>query len=407
MKKAIDYIGISRIPNINIKNSNIDSPSSYLYKIKNFFTSDIFGWIFHDFWIRKRYKYPSKISTKPIQVEDIKIGIAADWGSGTIQSQYVGECLNDKNTDFTIHLGDTYFSGTKKELDFSFGKGDGDNGLWPRGRLGSFALCGNHEMFSSGSDYYEMITSDKRGWGLSGGAQESPVFCIKTPYWCILGLDTGFDSLQRGIIPISINPDNKNLKLQDSVIDWLINVVDITNEKRGIIVLTHHQYISAFNGEDEFVVPASQLKTLLPEGKEIIWIWGHEHRFSIYNRFQLDENHITAYGRCIGNGGMPDEHIPQRSLIQEKAKSRNLLLYDNNVAETFEINKKKIDVGYNGYLTMDIKDHNLNITYYRTYIDNTNRKTDQAIFIENWSTDLNGSLNLNDINHVNDLTLLY
>ena len=56
---------------------------------------------------------------------------------------------------------------------------------------------------------------------------------------------------------------------------------------------------------------------------------------------------------------------------------------------------------------MDIKDHNLNITYYRTYIDNTNRKTDQAIFIENWSTDLNGSLNLNDINHVNDLTLLY
>ncbi len=385
MKDVKDYIGITRQPLLNIKSSNSPQPpKSFIYKVKDFFTSDTFGWLFHTFWVKKRYQYPSKIVALPVEVTDVKLGIVADWASGTVQAEWVGNCIKDKDTDLTIHLGDTYYSGAKDELDFSFGAGNGDNGIWPRGKLGSFALSGNHEMFSSGAEYYNMITSKNRGWGFMGGGQEAPVFCIKTSNWCILGLDTGYDSLKRGIIPVAINPNNTKLQLQSSVINWLTNVVNIQQEQRNIVVLTHHQYITAFNGEDEFSIPAAQLKSLLPENKEVIWIWGHEHRFSIYNRFKLDDQHIAAYGRCIGHGGMPDEHTPQRALIPAKAKTRNLLAYDSRVAETFIIKDKKLDVGGNGYAILATNGQQLTITYYSSYQDTLGNRKDEILYTENW-----------------------
>jgi len=38
----------------------------------------------------------------------------------------------------------------------------------------------------------------------------------------------------------------------------------------------------------------------------VVWIWGHEHRLTIYDKFSPDGN-IMCYGRCVGHGGMPVE----------------------------------------------------------------------------------------------------
>ena len=72
---------------------------------------------------------------------DITIGIAADWASCTPQSAYVGMKMDEKKFQYTIHLGDTYYSGQDKELADNFGAG-----------INEFRLLaeGNQRMFCAG-----------------------------------------------------------------------------------------------------------------------------------------------------------------------------------------------------------------------------------------------------------------
>jgi hypothetical protein len=172
--------------------------------------------------------------------------------------------------------------------------------------------------------------------------------------------------------------------------DWLLQTVKIKQEKRGIVVLTHHQYISAFRGENNFEGPAAQLKKLLPDGKEVLWIWGHEHRFALYDRYQKDPGFIAAHGRCIGHGGMPDEHLPARGPDPKKLKQYPLLFFDDRVADTIRLNDgSATEIGYNGYAYLKIEGEKLDITYYAAY-GRSNRYsegTDQPVIRESWVAD--------------------
>jgi hypothetical protein len=294
----------------------------------------------------------------------------------------------------------------------NFWSGHDGNGLWPRGKYGSFALCGNHEMYSSGLHYLKMISNPARKFGIRQpgteiySGQPSPNFCLRSPHWLVIGLDTGYDSLKVGI---HLSATNTRLTLPDVVEKWLREKVIDKNETRGIIVLTHHQYVSAFNGETEFIKPARQLKTLLPNSAGILWIWGHEHRFAMYSKNQLDADHIATFGRCIGNGGMPDEHTKHRFIVDKRAAVRDLVLFDKRTADEIPLeagdNPEIREVGFNGYAMITLDLDKAEINYYAAYrINEKDPGRDQLLISETWQVRC-GQINctgVKDFTYLND-----
>jgi hypothetical protein len=262
--------------------------------------------------------------------------------------------------------------------------------------VGSFALAGNHEMYSSGTDYLAMIQNSLRQFGerLSPGTgwtgQELPFFCLQSEHWSFIGLDTGYNCLQTAWYKriFNLHPNDLQLLLPELLMEWLRANPAILDPRRGIVLLSHHQYATAFNDENEFTNPAKQLKELLGDRK-VVWIWGHEHRWAVYGQYQLSPDHIVCCGRCVGNGSMVDEHLPERSLDPVKAVSRKLEVRDNRVADTFPFNKKDVDVGYNGYLQMEVDGTDLRMTYRAAYWNGNDhtKQYNEPLFTETWRVD--------------------
>jgi predicted phosphodiesterase len=307
----------------------------------------------------------------------VKVAVAADWASDTVQSEGIAACIRKQEADYTVHLGDTYYSGSSAETYNNF-----INGCWPLGKVRSFALLGNHEMYHGAYPYFDALLPTVM-------QQPNPFFCLENEHWRILGLDTGYQSIIGG-------PSNTNLKFQDELIEWLKNTVEIKEDKRGIIVLTHHQYITAFKGEDNFQQPARQLREIFGDDREIIWIWGHEHRFSIYGKYKepdgpSGEKYVTAHGRCIGNGGMPVELTRSHAANPVKAQQYHLVLHDAHAVDQIPaLLFCKIQIAGNGYAVLEINGPQLVITYYLSYTASARTTPkDTAVVKETWTADHN------------------
>src|SRR5262249_53071690 len=100
----------------------------------------------------------------------------------------------------TVHLGDVYYMGEAGEVrENCLGKPTRHyTGVyWPAGSVGSFALMGNHEMYSGGHGYFDTFL---KSLGLLHpnktikDPQSASYFCLDTGRWVILGLDTGYHS---------------------------------------------------------------------------------------------------------------------------------------------------------------------------------------------------------------------
>ena len=200
------------------------------------------------------------------------VALLADWASSTAESIQIGQLVGLQ--DYSIHLGDTYYVGNSKEIADNFSHVDG--AAWPYGKHGSFALLGNHEMYSSGKPFFTQLLPYMGSFanGKVGQQQQASYFCLETEHWRIIGLDTGYDSL-KGLLGLSANT---GLKLPDQQMDWLREVVQPSSDKRGIILLSHHQCFSAFE-KDEFQAIIPQIAPLLGQ-RNVLWFWGHEHRLS-------------------------------------------------------------------------------------------------------------------------------
>lgn len=272
--------------------------------------------------------------------------------------------MKDESGDYTIHLGDTYFVGAPPEIESNFIVAGNS---WPVGSSGTLALPGNHEFYSNGDPYFDRLLPkmfvNLKNNGIS--KQEASFFCLENNYWRVIGLDTGYYSVGRLLLEIIIRPD---AHLDPKQIDWLKKEVRVEGDKRGLVIFSHHQYCSAFEGQ--FTSAAKMLEEIFG-GRSVIWIWGHEHRFAVYGSYQSKDwlsgkTGIKAFGRCIGHGGMPAEIGKIRAGKEKYTMPRPRLTKKCSLV-FWDKRKKwiigKTIVGHNGYAVLTMDAHKLNIEY--------------------------------------------
>src|SRR5690349_9807595 len=127
----------------------------------------------------------------------VRISIAGDWGTGTEEAAKVASSMLDFRPDYTIHLGDVYYVGDIEEMNENcLGQtADGYKGvLWPKGKLGSFSMNGNHEMYANGNAYFDVFLKVLGIPNSTDKTQLASYFCLQNDYWRLLGLDTGYNS---------------------------------------------------------------------------------------------------------------------------------------------------------------------------------------------------------------------
>lgn len=369
-----------------------DNKLSRLNKLKIFIERRAWPWIVHcgkylfsskaDF---KTYEQASGIftarDTNGASTNNVTIALTADWGTCTWESATVAEKMMSHDPQYTIHLGDTYYTGNQEEMNMNY---NNDGAPWRKGPSGSFLLMGNHEMYSGGAAYFNTL----QNFGAGSLKQEAAYFCLQTDYWLVVGIDTGYESVVR---PFLKPQSDDKLKMDTALVKWLSETVNFKspqNSKKGIIILSHHEYTSAY--EHEYYQPAKQLAALVGDGREVIWLWGHEHLFAVYGKCTYQDG-VMAYGRCIGHGGMPIDRdkifeLEKKPGFEKRAKDRNLVITDRRLNKIVD----KLAVGFNGYAVLKLNNEQLTITYYS--VENIENPVSVPLIEESWQVDTAGRL---------------
>jgi hypothetical protein len=303
-----------------------------------------------------------------IEMEGSTIALAGDWGSGTYSAYQVANRIRSLDPDYTIHLGDVYYSGTKSEFDNYFLPDD----AWSRGKKGTFALNGNHEMYSGGRAYFSALKQEPLAYVIKGQSKVRPqtvsYFCLQNDYWRILAIDTGYFSKSFPVLELF---DTYLIKLHRAIQKWMKEVVfKDPNDRRPVILLSHHEWFSAFDSEYRRMA-----KPLLPYLDQVLlWFWGHEHRFSGYAPFGFGDG-PKVRARCIGHGGIPfDIAYPQ--------KHRNLVFSDERIsAESTNYVDAKQQLGYCGFALLKFDGPILTVLYY------DERQDSEPLLKEIWKWD--------------------
>lgn len=246
-----------------------------------------------------RPKFPFKIATAASRIEfpaRCKVALLGDWGASNIHAKRLGDLAVARGADYVIHLGDIYYAGAKGECE-DFVKNwplRGDDGQPLIGR--SFALNGNHEMYSVGNYYFTTV--------LDAFHQEASYFTLYNKWWQIQGLDTAY-------VPFTIDGGGKDDRLKVQW-EWLMESIRISPEKKNIF-LSHNQPVSAHLPELEAAQTLNEQWWKIVSGRDIgaafAWFFGHEHRCIIYDDSD-SQCHFKA--RLIGNGSIP--HLPEREI---------------------------------------------------------------------------------------------
>jgi len=159
-----DLLGLSRSPFINqlhaLKESILHpAPKNNMH---GYMPQNKLLWIWKNLLHLGNTHYPYQtylnrtenngIFTMPDEPE-LSVALLSDWASDTPESCNVASLCGER--DYSIHLGDTYYVGNEKEIACNFNSTTG--GPFPYGKRGSFAMLGNHEMYSSGKTYFTQL----------------------------------------------------------------------------------------------------------------------------------------------------------------------------------------------------------------------------------------------------------
>jgi hypothetical protein len=220
--------------------------------------------------------------------EDATIAFVADWGTGQDPAKQVLLQIARKSPNVVIHLGDIYYSCTDFEVENYF------LNIWKQyfdiTKIPSFTLSGNHDMYSGGKPYYNLL--DTLG-------QPSSYCCLRNKYWQFVMMDTGLhDRVPGGTAPTY---------LEDTEVAWVERRM-ATAEGRKTVLLSHHQLFTRYSnivdpppdGKAGMAVnPSLQSKLGGLLSQIAIWLWGHEHDMVFY------EKQMNILARCLGNGAIP------------------------------------------------------------------------------------------------------
>src|SRR5713226_9569817 len=380
-----DLINLPRSPFLShyrkqLSQAGVSPAASFPHKIGAFLSKHILIWAYNylKFILRPKHKFqdykdstgekgvyvlqPDSVAGGPDPSSPIRVSIAGDWGTGTSEAEEIAVHMEAFKPHYTIHLGDIYYVGDWEEVNENcLGKAKPYEPFqpvrWPHGSMGSFAMNGNHEMYANGNAYFDLFLPTLGIPGSEEGrryGQKASFFCLQNQFWRIIALDTGYNSLGFPIleqIPVirRIPGIAPTCRLPRASVDWLGSMVNPSVGDRSIVLLTHHEYFSAF--EDEHPLPARQLAKFI--NRPVLWFWGHEHRFAIYGKFGIPDG-IQAYGRCIGHGGFPvNQGQPVRNV------NRTLVLPDDREYKTVE----GTATGHNGSANLTFQGNKLTVDY--------------------------------------------
>ena len=240
----------------------------------------------------------------------VRISMVGDWGTGTEEASKVAESMMRFRPDYTVHLGDVYFVGDEQDVRENFlgvAGGQFKAVAFPKGRVGTLTMIGNHEMYGGGRPYFtHMLPYCETG----EGPQRASFWCLESEHWRLIAIDTGYNSVGKPVLGSMPHVDKipwvgADCALQQELLDWLRVNVRPREQPKATVLLSHHQYFSAFRDET-FQRPAKQLREFF-HGQDLVWIWGHEHRVTVYEKHSPADGHLTCHARCLGHGGMPVE----------------------------------------------------------------------------------------------------
>lgn len=231
-----------------------------------------------------RSEFPQGRAPDVPLAENARIVVVGDWGTGLPGAQAVGREMEKQLREgkragrevHALHLGDVYYSGWKEEYESRFMP------YWPVHSadegVASWALNGNHDMYSGGHGYFGYLLRDARFQAQNG----SSYFCLENQHWQLLGLDTAY-----------LDDD-----LAGDQAAWVEQKLRASDRKT--MLLTHHQPFSEFAPVEPPLV--ENLKSAFAVRRIDAWLWGHEHLCCVYER-----NHrpYLTFGSCVGHGGVP------------------------------------------------------------------------------------------------------
>jgi hypothetical protein len=207
-------------------------------------------------------------------------------------AEEVADALAHGREAHVIHLGDVSYSGLPSEIRQHV------LACWPvtpeqaRAGVTSWSLNGNHDMYSGGFGYFETLLGDPRfAYQHFRPTARRPALPARRAIVDFVGLDTSWDTdvMSKGASGV----------LEDPQAGF---VAEIARETPGrkLVLLSHHQLMSAYERDDLGPVLPAKLGPVLDSGRVAAWWWGHEHRC-----MGFEAAHGVRFPRCPGHGGVP------------------------------------------------------------------------------------------------------
>lgn len=150
-------------------------------------------------------------------------------------------------------------------------------------------------MYSGGYGYFGTLLTDPRfSAQRDRDGHPTSFFRLRSPSWDFVGLDTAWNS--------DVVWTGQVAALKDPQGDYVNAAAE---SDRKLVLLSHHQLVSAYDTADLGPTLAHKLEPVLSANRVTAWWWGHEHRAITYSAAMG-----VQHPRCLGNGGVPVQPDP-------------------------------------------------------------------------------------------------
>ena len=349
---------------------------------------------------------------------DARVIMLGDWGTSMDDAAQLLEAIweqtfqddNDRDIVF-VHLGDIYYAGLPVECERNFHQVFKTVGQTLSQRLGSkfnanpriYTIPGNHEYYSYGYGYYQMIDTmnSERDTG-----QSCSFFCLRTDdnKWQFLGMDTGQDdynaltTMLESVLPSVESFIDTAIEVAlpwplDSwaekwVNDYLDGIIGpfppqlrsqelawhqarISELSHGqTLLMSHHQgysNVAQINYKSPEFINKGLMENFQPYFDDSIaaWFWGHEHSYAIFKdgSFGLNKGRLLGSSSYEATEAKDHPYTPSYAQVQfaddMKEADQSGGFYDHACA-VFDFKRKKsgdsIKVTYYEYPSWGLHD---------------------------------------------------